>query len=64
MTKQHFIALADWIYAARQTGLIDYTDEVIGSLANFLSTQNPRFKRALWLDYVNDKCGPNGGRKQ
>ena len=56
MTKQHFIALADWI-------LSDYTDDVVESIANFLTTQNPRFNRDRWLvDYVNGKCGPNGGK--
>ena len=62
MTKQHFIALADWIREARQIGLIDYTDDVVRSLALFLGRQNPRFNRERWLDYVNGKCGPNGGR--
>ena len=62
MTKQHFIALADWIREARQIRLIDYTDEVVRSLALFLVTQNPRFNRERWLDYVNGKCGPNGGK--
>ena len=61
MTKQHSIAIADWIRNARRMGLTDYTDDVVGSIANFLTTQNPCFNRALWLDYVNGKCGPNGG---
>ena len=60
MTKQHFIALADWIREARQIGLIDYTDDVVRSLALFLGRQNPRFHRERWLDYVDGKCGPNG----
>ena len=62
MTKQHFIALADWIREARQIGLVDYSDDVVRSLALFLVTQNPRFNRTLWLCYVNGECGPNGGR--
>ena len=62
MTKQHVIALADWIREARSIGLIDYSDEVVRSLALFLGRQNPRFKRERWLDYVNGKCGPNGGK--
>ena len=64
MTKQHFIALADWIRSARRAGLTDYTDDVVGSIALFLTTQNPRFNRERWLDYVNGKCGPNGGRRK
>ena len=59
MTKQHFIALADWI---RDGHRANYTDDVIESLARFLATQNPRFNRARWLDYVNGKCEPNGGK--
>ena len=62
MTKQHFIALADWIRSARRAGLSDYTDDVVESIANFLTTQNPRFNRDRRLDYVNGKCGPNGGK--
>ena len=64
MTKQHFIALADWIRTERKTyfGHRDYTDHVIESISIFLATQNPCFNRARWLDYVNGKCGPNGGK--
>ena len=63
MTKQHFIALADWIRVDRQARPSSFTDDVVISLANFLSTQNPRFNRARWLDYVNGTCGPNGGTR-
>ena len=62
MTKQHFIALADWIRNDRQMVLPIYTNDVVYSLAGFLATQNPRFNRERWLDYVNGTCGPNGKR--
>ena len=61
MTKQD-IALADWIRETRERGLIDYSDDVVQSLASFFGRQNLRFNREHWLDYVNGKCGPNSGR--
>lgn len=38
-----------------------FDDAAIFALANFLATQNPDFKGERWLDYINGKCGPNGG---
>jgi hypothetical protein len=32
-------------------------------LADFCRTQNPRFDRERWLDYIAGKCGPNGGKR-
>jgi hypothetical protein len=58
MTKQHFIALADNIRAHRE----DYPLIAILHLANFLMTQNPRFNRQRWLDYIAGECGQNGGK--
>ena len=63
MTKQHFIALADWIRDDRQSESTTFSDAVVYSLSVFLSTQNLRFNRVLWLDYVSGKCGPNGGKR-
>jgi hypothetical protein len=34
------------------------------SLADFCQSQNPRFDRARWLDYIAGKCGPNGGKSK
>ena len=62
MTKQHFIALADHIRNARRMGLTDWTDDVVGSLALFLTTQNPRFDHERWLNYIAGTHGPNGGK--
>jgi len=58
MTKQHFIALADAIRAAGT-----FTAPQIEALAEFCEFQNPRFNRQRWLDYIDGKCGPNGGAK-
>lgn len=61
MTKKHFIALADWLkdHKGYSKG---FNKAVIYSLANFCETQNPNFKRDRWLDYIEGKCGKNGGK--
>jgi hypothetical protein len=70
MTKKHFIQLADTIRAAN-TSCVDgntgeaakhFTDYAIITLADFCQAQNPSFDRARWLDYVEGKCGPSGGK--
>jgi hypothetical protein len=70
MTKQHFIELADVIRAANtdhtdgNTGetAIHFTGYAINALADFCKSQNPNFNRQRWLDYIEGKCGQNGGR--
>lgn len=62
MTKKHFIALAE---VARRIRIIENpgtANRIITDLADFCAEQNPRFKRQRWLDYVEGKCGPNGGK--
>jgi len=60
MSKKHFIALAD---AIRSAGLQTiFTRPVVEVLADFCHTQNPAFDRSRWLDYIDGKCGPSGGR--
>jgi hypothetical protein len=51
MTKQHFISLADTI----KQDLTTFTPDVIESLSWWLSQQNPRFNRILWLNYIAGK---------
>lgn len=69
MTKQHFIALADAIREhnrlSNQAGTVApmFKDEQVTTLANFCQSQNPRFNRSRWLDYIDGKCGPNGGAR-
>lgn len=67
MSKKHFIELADCLIQLRkmnlrchQTEAVDFQD-LVQTLAEFCKSQNPQFKRQLWLDYINGKCGPNGG---
>jgi len=57
MTTKHFIALADMIRHRRGV----FTNEAIGILADFCFSQNNRFMRQRWLDYINGFCGPRGG---
>jgi hypothetical protein len=63
MTKKHFIALADmlkdWEHAVGEHRM---WEQLRDRLADFCASQNPRFDRALWLDYIAGKCGPNGGK--
>ena len=30
-------------------------------LADFCADQNPNFGKSRWLDYIDGRCGPNGG---
>ena len=64
MTKKHFIALADMIrYANAQPGNYQlFSPPVLHYLADFCWSQNPSFKKQRWLDYIDGKCGPNGGK--
>ena len=75
MTKQHFISLADWIKrhnnectaspqdeSFERTSRIPFTLDHLRTLAAFCESQNPRFKRGRWLDYIDGKCGKNGGK--
>ena len=65
MTKQHFIMLADALRVTKPTGqaLVQWELDV-EAIAHVCWTANPRFKKALWLDYINGLCGPNGRKEQ
>jgi hypothetical protein len=72
MSKKDFIALAD-----RMQGLFaceaDTTSDgntlwvrheaILDELVKFCKEQNPLFKEARWLAYLNGECGPNGGKR-
>ena len=63
MTKQHFIALADLIRGyCPPVGWPDFSSDQIAALAAFCQSQNPRFDRQRWLDYIAGTHGPNGGK--
>lgn len=66
MTKKHFIQLADHIREAnarREAGRLPpmYDGAAIESLADYCWSQNRRFNRTRWIDYIAGDCGPNGG---
>lgn len=62
MSKKDFIALADMIREVNtDTSATPFTDWQVGAIADFCQSQNPRFDRKRWLDYIAGKCGPNGG---
>ena len=58
MSKKDFIALADTIRGQRH----NFTDESISVLSCFCREQNNRFMAGRWMDYINGKCGKNGGK--
>jgi hypothetical protein len=62
MSKKQFIALADAIRRYHALNPVHpFSDAQIGLLCDFCASQNPRFLRGRWLDYIAGKCGPNGG---
>jgi len=65
MTKKQFVVLADSIREhnrlAKFNGENAFTDDQLAALARFCASENPRFKRERWLDYIAGQCGPNGG---
>jgi hypothetical protein len=62
MTKKHFIALADALrdYGQHVSSKPDW-EALLHQMADFCTSQNPRFDRARWLGYIEGECGPNGG---
>ena len=56
MTKQNFIALADFI---RISGA--FTKTQVESLADFCKSQNGAFMRDRWIGYIEGTNGKNGG---
>ena len=65
MTKKQFVALADSIREhnrlAKFNGEHAFTVDQLAALERFCASENPRFKRERWLDYIAGRCGPNGG---
>lgn len=66
MSKKHFIALADMmrehnrLVGDRGPNLFNHGH--IGALAGFCLAQNPQFNTDRWINYLNGKCGSNGGK--
>jgi len=65
ITKSQIIEIADTIknldaYENMQGQWVASIDDVVSSFADLLEKSNPAFKRQLFLDYINGKCGPNG----
>ena len=68
MTKKHFITLADTIRQHNRLaghGVVhsQFDTDHIEMLAAFCASQNPRFNRQRWLDYIAGTHGPNGGKR-
>ena len=65
MTRKQFVALADSIREHNRLARFNdenaFTNDQLAALARFCASENPRFKRERWLDYIAGRCGPNGG---
>lgn len=66
MSKKHFIALADAIrehnrVAENRTDMQKFGADQLDTLMLFCRKQNGQFNGIRWLEYVNGRCGPNGG---
>jgi len=62
MSKKHFIALANVIRAARASNSAAFRNGEVNELAEFCKSTNPNFKADRWFDYIDGKCGSNGGK--
>lgn len=66
MTKKHFIKIADKLRESKpsdkDTAKLTQWLEDREIIADYFAAVNPRFNRERWLDYIDGKCGPNGGR--
>jgi len=65
MSKKQLIALADVIIASTPKDRSSqgiFSRSAILELADFCASQNPNFMRQRWLDYIDKKCGKNGGK--
>lgn len=67
MSKKDFVALAKAIMLhnklAQVNRWVSFSHDHLKTLADFCQTQNPRFNRERWLDFIAGKCGPNGGAR-
>jgi hypothetical protein len=66
MTKKQFVTLADSIREHNRLAKFNgenaaFTVDQLAALARFCASENTRFKRERWLDYIAGRCGPNGG---
>jgi hypothetical protein len=70
MSKRHFIALADAIrnhnsaadHPLASGRFTAFTPDQISCIAYFCHKQNPAFNTERWHDYIEGKCGKNGGK--
>lgn len=67
MHKKDYIMLANAIREynhvdAGHFGGTPFTPDQLNSLCMCLSQDNDRFIADRWIDYINGKCGPSGGK--
>lgn len=70
MSKKHFIALADALRQSRPKVVRTATDAMMKhqwerdreAVAGVCVRFNGDFNGQRWYDYIDGKCGPNGGK--
>jgi hypothetical protein len=66
ITKSQIIEIADTIKTlpvSNCSGVRVIREiDILEAFADMIAASNPAFKRQLFLDYINGKCGPNGGK--
>jgi hypothetical protein len=58
MSKKDFVALADHLKEYRD----QVTPDIQLALICFCREANPNFMPDRWVNYLNGKCGKNGGK--
>lgn len=72
MTKKDFIALADALKRSRpnpsaglRNVLVEQWYADVNAIASVcMGAANSSFNRDRWFDYIEGKCGPNGGTRK
>lgn len=72
MSKKDFIALAYALRLSKPVGIGFEPQTYLAvraqweadrmRIADVLARSNPRFNRTRWFNYIDDKCGPSGGK--
>jgi len=61
ITKSQIIEIANIIKTLKSDDFID-EGRLVSEFCAFLKRENPAFKETRFRDYIDGKCGPNGGK--
>ena len=67
MPKKHFIELADALRRQKPADHLDPNkreqwDQDVKAIADVCASVNLAFNRGRWMDYIEGRCGPSGGK--